>query len=102
MEIPENKTIDTTIEKAVKYICDQLKKNNTASVSWYRECNHIGADLNKAQAIEICKQFKAKGYYHEIRMHSNNGGKVFFYCVNISKTPIRTNDTRMAWSVYVG
>ena len=98
MEIPTNTAVDNTIELAVEYIVKELANNNQATITWMN--NKIGRVLNEQQAYQICAMFKAKGYHHEIRMHSNPY-KTFFYCVTISKTPIRSNDARCAWSVNV-
>lgn len=93
MEIPVNTAVDTVYEKAVATVIEGMKENNEVTIT--------RSNINKEQAIKLCDAFKSKGYHHEIRMHTNNYGAVFFYCVTISKTPIRTNDARFAWSEYV-
>lgn len=94
VQIPVNTTMDNALEEAAQYIINTLKNNNRAQVT--------RSKINKEQAYKLCDMFKEKGYYHEIRMHSNDHGAVFFYCVNISKTPIHSDSARLAWSEYVG
>lgn len=93
IEIPTNETKDLVLEKAVEKVVEKLKTNNDCTI--YRD------EINKEQAIKLCDMFRAKGYHHEIRIHTNNYGAVFFYCVTISKTPVCSNDARLAWSEYV-
>lgn len=95
IEIPQNNTKDEVLENAVKRVLDDFAKGKDYS----QITREFG--INKEQAIKLCGLFKSKGYHHEIRMHSNTYGRTFFYCVNISKTPIRSSDAMMAWSEYV-
>ena len=89
MEIPVNVQKDEVIEGAISTILNTLKEKNSCTLCRDR--------INKAQALLLCDMFYKKGYHHEIRMH-HNGLITFFYCVTISKTPVCTNDARLAWS----
>ena len=90
MEIPVNVQKDEVLESAISTILSTLKEKNS--------CTLYNDKLNKMQALLLCDMFYKKGYHHEIRIHRNGWGYTFFYCVTISKTFIRSDDARFAWS----
>lgn len=93
MEIPVNTAVDTVYNAAVERVINGLQTQQQVTIT--------RSDINHEQAKKLCDAFYAKGYHHEIRIHSNNYGAVFFYCVTISKIPYRSKDAMFGWSEYV-
>lgn len=70
MEIPTNTAVDTAYENAVKRVVTGLQTSNSVTIT--------RGDINQEQAMRLCDAFYNKGYHHEIRIHTNNYGAVFF------------------------